>query len=43
MKKIFVDFGAEPDPTTPEGFSTYVKAEIAKWTTVVRDAKIKAE
>jgi tripartite-type tricarboxylate transporter receptor subunit TctC len=43
MKKVFVDFGAEADPTTPEGFSTYVKAEIAKWTTVVREAKIKAE
>ena len=43
MKKLFVDFGAEPDGTTPEAFSAYVKAEIAKWTKVVKQANIKAE
>jgi tripartite-type tricarboxylate transporter receptor subunit TctC len=43
MKKVFTDFGAEPDPTTPEAFSAYVKSEIAKWTGVVKSAGIKAE
>lgn len=43
MKKLFVDFGAEPAPTTPEAFSSYVRNEIAKWTKVVKSAGIKAE
>ena len=43
MKKVFVDFGAEPEPTTPEAFSNFVKAEIAKWTKVVKTANIKPE
>ena len=43
MKKVFTDFGAEPEPTTPDAFSAYVKAEIAKWTKVVKAANIKAE
>ena len=43
MKKRFADFGAEPAPTTPEGFNAIVRAEIAKWSKVVRDANIKAE
>jgi tripartite-type tricarboxylate transporter receptor subunit TctC len=43
MKKVFVDFGAEPEPTTPEAFSSFVKAEIAKWSKVVKDAGIKPE
>jgi tripartite-type tricarboxylate transporter receptor subunit TctC len=43
MKKTFVDFGAEPTPTTPEVFTAFVKKEIAKWTKVVKDANIKPE
>jgi tripartite-type tricarboxylate transporter receptor subunit TctC len=43
MKKVFVDFGAEPEPTTPDAFSSFVRAEIAKWTKVVKSANIKAE
>jgi tripartite-type tricarboxylate transporter receptor subunit TctC len=43
MKKRFADFGAEPTPTTPEAFTAMFKAEIAKWSKVVRDANIKAE
>lgn len=43
MKKRFADFGAEPSPTTPEGLSTLVKNEIAKWSKVVKDAQIKAD
>jgi tripartite-type tricarboxylate transporter receptor subunit TctC len=43
MKKVFIDFGAEPVPTTPDAFSSMVKKEIAKWSKVVKDANIKAE
>ena len=43
MKKVFTDFGAEPGPTTPEAFSSFVKSEIAKWTKVVKAANIKPE
>ncbi len=43
MKKLYVEFGAEPAPTTPEAFSAMVKKEIAKWSKVVKDAGIKPE
>ncbi|MES2562322.1 MAG: tripartite tricarboxylate transporter substrate binding protein [Pseudomonadota bacterium] len=43
MKKVFVDFGAEPAPTTPEVFSAMVKKEIAKWSAVVKTANIRPE
>jgi len=43
MKKHFADFGAEPFPMTPEGFSAMVKGEIAKWRKVIKDANIKPE
>ncbi len=35
--------GAEPTPTTPEAFAAFHRAEIAKWTKVIRDAGIKVE
>jgi tripartite-type tricarboxylate transporter receptor subunit TctC len=43
MKKLYVEFGAEPAPTTPEAFTAMVKKEIAKWSKVVKDANIKPE
>ncbi len=43
MKKRFGEFGAEAAPTTPDGFNTIVKNEIAKWSKVIREANIKAE
>jgi tripartite-type tricarboxylate transporter receptor subunit TctC len=43
MKKVFVEFGAEPAPTTPEAFSAMVRKEIAKWSGVVKTAGIKPE
>jgi len=43
MKKLFADFGAEPAPTTPEGFSALVKTEIANWSRIVKAANIKPE
>jgi tripartite-type tricarboxylate transporter receptor subunit TctC len=43
LKKRFAEFGAIAAPTTPEGFNTIVKNEIAKWSKVIREANIKAE
>jgi tripartite-type tricarboxylate transporter receptor subunit TctC len=43
LKKTFVEFGAEPSPTTPEAFTAMVRKEIAKWAKVVKDANIKPE
>ncbi len=35
--------GFEPDGGTPSAFAAYIKAEIAKWAKVIRDAGIPAE
>jgi tripartite-type tricarboxylate transporter receptor subunit TctC len=35
--------GIEPAGSTPEQFSAIIKSDIAKWTRVVREAKIKPE
>ena len=35
--------GTVPVPDTPEKFAAYIKADLDKWTAVVRDAGIKAE
>jgi tripartite-type tricarboxylate transporter receptor subunit TctC len=43
LKKRFAEFGAVAAPTTPEGFNTIVKNEIAKWSKVIREANIKAD
>ena len=36
-------FGAEPVPSTPEDFRTYIGEEIGRWTRVIRAAGIKPE
>lgn len=36
-------FGLDPAPTTPEEHAAYIKAEIAKWTKIVKAANIKQE
>ena len=44
IKKRFLDDGAEPTPSaTPEEFHALIRAEMAKWAKVVKDANIKAE
>ncbi|MGG5810615.1 Bug family tripartite tricarboxylate transporter substrate binding protein [Falsiroseomonas sp. CW058] len=35
--------GAEPEPMTPDAFSAYVDADIAKWQSVVRERNITLE
>jgi tripartite-type tricarboxylate transporter receptor subunit TctC len=35
--------GADPAPTSPEEFDAYIKAEVAKFQKIVKDAGIKPE
>jgi tripartite-type tricarboxylate transporter receptor subunit TctC len=41
-RKAFAKVGFEPGGGTPEAFGTLVRAEIARWSNVIRDADIKA-
>ncbi len=43
MRERLAAEGAEPVSSTPEQFAAFIKAEIAQWTRVVRDAKISME
>jgi len=43
LKKRLEDQGIDVAPATPEAFAAHVKAEIAKWTKVVREAGLAAE
>lgn len=43
VKKQLVARGMEPDPQTPEQFSAFVKAEVARWTKLMAQAGIKAD
>jgi tripartite-type tricarboxylate transporter receptor subunit TctC len=43
VKERLRALGADPAPTTPEGFDAYVRAEVAKFQKIVQDAGIKPE
>jgi tripartite-type tricarboxylate transporter receptor subunit TctC len=43
IKERLLALGAEPAPTTPEGFDAHIRAEVAKYHKIVRDAGIKPE
>ena len=43
VKQRLLALGADPAPTTPEAFDAHVRAEVAKFRKIVRDADIKAE
>jgi len=43
MKERLAAVGFEAVGSTPAEFATRIKAEIAKWGKVIRDANIKAE
>jgi len=43
LKKRLEDQGIAVAPSTPEEFAAHVKSEIAKWTKVVRDAKLEGD
>lgn len=40
LKKRLEDQGITVTPSTPEQFAAHVKSEIAKWTKVIKDAKL---
>ena len=41
VKQRFADLGMTAEDSTPDGLDAYIKAEIAKWTRVIKDADIK--
>jgi tripartite-type tricarboxylate transporter receptor subunit TctC len=41
MQKILLAGGAEPEGGTPEEFMTFIRDDIAKWSKIVREAKLK--
>ncbi len=43
VKERLRALGADPAPTTPEGFDTHVRAEVARFAKIVQDAGIKPE
>ena len=43
VKERLLALGAEPNPMTPEAFDAHVKAEIAKFSKIIREADIKVE
>ena len=43
VKEQLRALGADPAPTTPEGFDAYVREEVAKFQKIVKDAGIKPE
>ncbi len=43
MKERLLPLSAETTGSTPEEFSAYLKAEIAQWALVIRNAGIRAD
>jgi tripartite-type tricarboxylate transporter receptor subunit TctC len=43
VRRRFLDQGVEPAGGSPEQFSDHIKAEVAKWAKVVKDANIQPE
>jgi tripartite-type tricarboxylate transporter receptor subunit TctC len=43
VRERFIALGAEPAPSTPEQFRTFIQSETEKWGKVVRAAGLKAE
>ena len=43
MRQRFAALGLDPVVGTPEDFGAYIKAEIERWSKVIRDAKIRGE
>ena len=43
MTQRIIERGAVPDPTTPQQYTEFIRAEIAKWGEVARLAKVKLD
>ena len=42
VKQRFADLGMTAEDRTPDRLDAYIRAEIAKWTKVIKDADIRA-
>jgi tripartite-type tricarboxylate transporter receptor subunit TctC len=42
VRQRYTDLGMTAEDSTPDGLDAYIKAEIAKWTKVIREADIRA-
>jgi tripartite-type tricarboxylate transporter receptor subunit TctC len=43
VQNRLLDFGYEPNGTTPEEFAQYIKAELPRWSAVIKENNIKLE
>ena len=43
VKEKFLNAGSEPTPSSPEGLAAKIKAEIAKWGKLIKEAGIKTD
>ena len=43
VKSRLADHGAEPVGSTPEQFGAHIKAEIAKWAKVIKEASVELQ
>jgi tripartite-type tricarboxylate transporter receptor subunit TctC len=43
VKERLMNQGADPVPSTPAQFGAYIKAEIVKWASIVRETGAKLE
>jgi hypothetical protein len=42
VRQRYADLGMTAEDSTPDGLDAYIKAEIAKWTKVIKEADIRA-
>jgi tripartite-type tricarboxylate transporter receptor subunit TctC len=43
VRERLVREGADPASTTPDAFAAYMRAEVAKWSKVIKDANIRVD
>ena len=42
VRDLLFSQGLDPAPTTPEEFGNYIRSEIRKWSTIVRESGAKS-
>ena len=43
LRERMVERGGIPDPLTPQAYADFIKAEVAKWGEVARNAKVRLD
>jgi tripartite-type tricarboxylate transporter receptor subunit TctC len=43
MRERFLNIGLEPVGSSPEEFTAYLKADIARWSKLIKEAGIRGE